>query len=57
MIDKLLTLTSRHSGPSSLMGIREKTLTNPRIHTIQVLDGAISKQRQVAFLYNNMVWT
>jgi hypothetical protein len=57
MIDKLLTLTSRHfkAGVSSLMGIQEKTLTNPQLfYTIQVLDEAISKRRQVAFLYNSI---
>lgn len=57
MIEKLLTLTSRHfkAGVASLSGIQEKTLTNPQLfYTIEVLDEAISKRRQVAFLYNSI---
>lgn len=57
MIGKLQTLSSCHfkAGVSSLSGIQEKNLTNPQLfYTIEVLDEAIVRHRQVAFTYNRV---
>ena len=57
MIRKLSSLTSRHfkTSVSAMSGIQENTLTNPQLfYTIEVLDEAISRRRQVAFIYNSV---